>query len=336
MAEKNKNHVSALFQIIAFFVASVCLIAVFYKPFMMFKSYDNVPSVAPYTLLYKNGIPVYTGLIIHNFVESDIIKDNISIDATISFAYDPQKITREQIAQFDFDEATIEKNQINYHQYGELEVATFDIQVRSKMDFNFKAYPLDDHSFWFSLKNSALPIEKYYFNVLPHAFVLGPRMTINNCMAENVHAQVGFVPRDVMLPDGKHEMHSSRAIFSVDCNPIDMRHFLSIFLPLYLIFFLTLFSFSFGYSEHVTDVPGIAAAGVPALFAYRFVIEAISPNVSYFMVSDYLFFLYLFLSLLTFISVSWALNYSARAKQAIIISLYTVMLIGCTVIAYTA
>ena len=204
------------------------------------------------------------------------------------------------------------------------------------MDFNYKEYPLDDHRFWFCLKNSALPIEKYCFTVLPHAFVLGPRMTINNCMAENVNAQVGYVARDVTLPDGRHQMNSSRAIFYVDCNPIDMRHFLSIFLPMYLIFFLTLFSFSFGYSEHVTDVPSIAAAGVPALFAYRFVIESISPNVSYFMISDYLFFLYLLLSLLTFLSVSWALNYPASTKKVIIVSLYVIMLIGCAGIVYLA
>lgn len=335
IVEKSKNHVSALFQAVVFFIASLCLVAIFYKPFVMFKSYDNVPKVAPYTQLYKNGIPIYTGLIIHNFVESDIIKNNISIDATISFAYDPKKVTREQIGQFGFDEATTEKNQTYYSEYKGLEIATFDIQVRSKMDFDFKAYPLDDHRFWFSLKNSALPIEKYYFNILPHAFALGPRMTINNCMAENILAQPGFVARDVMLPDGKHEMYSSRAVFSVDCNPVDMRHFLSIFLPMYLIFFLTLFSFSFGYSEHVTDVPSIAAAGVPALFAYRFVIETISPDVSYFMVSDYLFFLYLILSLLTFISVSWALNSSAQVKKAIIISLYVIMLIGCAGIVYS-
>lgn len=333
---KDKKTVSAFFQTVVFFTATVCLIAIFYNPFISFKSYDNVPSVNPYTLLHKNGIPVYTGLIIHNFVESDIIKNNISIDATISFVYDPTKVTRQQIGQFGFDEASTEKSQIYYEKYKDLEIATFDIQVRSKMDFNFKAYPLDDHRFWFSLKNCSLPIEKYYFKVLPKSFNIGPRMTINNCRAENVHAQVGFVSRDVIVPDSKHEMRSSRAIFSVDCNPVDMRHFLSIFLPMYLIFFLTLFSFSFGYSEHVTDVPSIAAAGVPALFAYRFVIETISPDVSYFMLSDYIFFLYLILSLLTFISVSWALNRQAYVKKAIIITLYAIMLIGCAAIVYSA
>ncbi len=331
---KNKNHVNAFFQAIAFFVASLCLIAIFYKPFITFKSYDNVPAVINYTETHKSTTPVYINFVIHNFVESEIIKNNISIDGTISFAYDPKKVSRDQVAQFGFDEAITEKCQISYHQFGDLEVATFDVQVRSKMDFNFSSYPLDDHKFWFSLKNSALPVEKYHFVMLPHSFTLGSRMTINNCMAENVHAQVGTVARDIFLPDGNHELYSSRAVFSVDCNPIDMRHFLSIFLPMYLIFFLTLFSFSFGYSEHVTDVPGIAAAGVPALFAYRFVIETISPDVSYFMVSDYLFFLYLILSLLTFLSVSWALNSSAWVKKVIIVSLYIVMLIGCAGIVY--
>jgi hypothetical protein len=166
--------------------------------------------------------------------------------------------------------------------------------------------------------------------------VISPRAQINNCTNENVAARCGVVAQKYEMPDGQHEISSSRVVFSFDCNPIDMRHFLNIFLPLYLIFFLTLFSFSFVYSEHTTDVPSIAAASVPALFAYRFVIESISPNVSYFMVSDYLFFLYLILSLLTFLSISWALNHSVRSKKLIIMSLYAFMIVGCAIISYIA
>ena len=98
---------------------------------------------------------------------------------------------------------------------------------------------------------------------------------------------------------------------------------------------MTLFSFSFVYNQHLTDVPSIAAASIPALFAYRFVIESLSPNVSYFMVSDYLFFLYLLLSLLTFLSVSRALNEPVRIKKLIIIGLYALMLVGCAAIIWT-
>ncbi|MBY0110102.1 MAG: hypothetical protein K2X90_03265 [Candidatus Babeliaceae bacterium] len=248
IAGKKVNHVSAVFQTCAFIIASFCLILIFYKPFISFKSYDTVPRALPYDNLSGTSTPIYISFIIHNFVESEIIKNNISIDATISFAYDPKKVSHEQIGQFGFDEASTEKCQVSYHTYENLEIATYDIQVKSKMDFNFKTYPLDDHRFWFCLKNSALPPEQYHFAILPHSFTLGERMTINNCMAENINAHVGFVSREAKLPDGTHEMHSSRAIFSVDCNPVDMRHFLSIFLPMYLIFFLTLFSFSFGSS----------------------------------------------------------------------------------------
>ena len=332
------NHVSAVFQAGAFAVATCALIGIFYKPFMRFKSYDNGARVEPYISTDLHTTPVYVSFQIHNFVESDIIRNLISIEATVSFVYDPMKVSRDEIETFAFDEATVEKIQTSYRSEGELEVAAFDIQVRSKMDFNFKNYPLDDHNFWFTLKNNSLPIEKFHFVVLPGAFQLGYRMTINNCRAENVHAQTGYITHDSVIPAGQYLMRTSRAVFDIDCNSIDirhfMRHFLSVFLPMYMIFFITLFSFSFGYSEHVTDVPGIAAAGVPALFAYRFVIETISPNVSYFMVSDYLFFLYLSLSLLAFLSVSWALNAPVAAKKAIIISLYAVMLVGCACIVW--
>lgn len=332
MKATQKNHVSSVFQTVVFLGATVVLCIIFYGPFVRFAAYDNIATVTPYKPSNTTTEPIYINFTIHNFVESDIIKNDVSIDATISFGYNPQKVTREQIAQFDFDEASTEKGVPFYHTFGNLEIAFYDIHVKSKMDFNFKTYPLDDHHFWFSFKNNALPLNTYHFNVLPGSFKMGPRMTINNCVAENVRALTGYVSHLVELPAGSQELDSSRVIFAVDCNPLDMRHFLSVFLPMYLIFFLTLFSFSFAYSEHVTDVPGIAAAGIPALFAYRFVIETISPNVSYFMMSDYLFFLYLILLLLTFISVSWALNSPLWVKKTIIIGLYTFMLIGCAAI----
>lgn len=323
---KSTQHVTPLFQLVTFFGATLLLIPIFYRSLVVFNAREILPKLTPYT---NTTTPIYTGLTIHHFMDSDTIKNIVGIDATLWFAYDPTLITHEQIEQFSFDNATVEKSQISYQRQGSLEIATFDIQVHAKMDFNFKEYPLDDHRIWFSLKNSALPAQKYSFVVNQNSLSLDSTAQISNCVSENIKAQSGFITQEYTLPDGKHEINSSRVLFSFDCNPIDMRHFLNIFLPLYLIFFLTLFSFSFVYAEHTTDVPSIAAASVPALFAYRFVIESISPNVSYFMVSDYLFFLYLVLSLLTFLSISWALNHSVQIKKLIIISLYLLMILGC-------
>ncbi len=331
---KTSSHVSPFFQVVTFCAASLLLIAIFYRPFVKFNSYDTVPSLLSYDDLNRSNEPIYTGLTIHYFTESDIINNSISIAATVWFAYNPGKVTREQIDNFSFDEATVEKSQINYTTQGKFEIASYDVQVHCRMDFDFREYPLDDHRLFFSLKNNALSLDKYHFRLNDKPFILGARASMNNCTAENIHAVAGFVKYDVLLPDGMHEVSSSRVVFSVDCNPIDMRHFLNIFLPLYLIFVLTLFAFSFGHNEHVTDVPGIAAIVVPALFAYRFIIESLSPNVSYFMISDHLFFLYLILSFLSFLSVSWGLNHSVAVKKNIIVGLYVLMLIGCAIIIY--
>ncbi len=335
MQKSNKTHVSSFFQLAVFLAVSCVLLVVFYYPFVFFRAYEQPPVLHPYAATDKEIDLIYAGMTVHHFMETNFIQNKVDIDATLWFMYDPKKVSREKIIQFSFDESTYEKIQSSYSEKDGLEIALFDVQVHAKMDFNFKEYPLDEHRIWFRLKNDSLPIEKYHFKVSPQAFMLGERAKISNCMSQNMHISSGFVTQK-FVTEGQpvREVHSSRVLFSFDCNPVDMRHFLNIFLPLYLIFFITLFSFSFVYAEHVTDVPGIAAASVPALFAYRFVIESISPNVSYFMMSDYLFFLYLVLSLLAFISISWALNYSVYAKKMIILSLYGLMLFGCIAIVY--
>lgn len=335
MATHKKTHVDALFQINAFVIATIVLLVIFYRPFMGFDPHDAIPKIENYTTTVALANEVEVGLTIHHFTTSDIIKDDICLDATIWFVYDPKKVTRDVIGQFACEEASIEKGVPVYIKQGDREIAYYPVVVRPKMNFDFRSYPLDDHQLWLTIRNDALPSDVYHFKTDLNHFTVEDRAQIHNCTTEKTSVQAGFVEQTLVAGDATVTITSSRAVFLLNCNPIDMRHFLNIFLPIYLIFFLTLFSFSFAYSEHTTDVPGIAAAGVPALFAYRFVIEAVSPDVSYFMISDYLFFLYLLLSLLVFLAVSWALNFSIRTKKYIIVSLYAIMLIGCEVIIQT-
>ena len=70
-----------------------------------------------------------------------------------------------------------------------------------------------------------------------------------------------------------------------------------------------MFLFSLDPKKYREAIMTISAATVPAILAYRFVIETISPKVSYFMLSDHIFSLFLFLSFLVFVTIFYFENF---------------------------
>ena len=328
--------VTTLFQLIALIIVTALLALLFLPPFYSFRPKDQVPVIKPYTTPLPEQKQVHLGIHIDNFVEFDIVRNNFVVEGSLWFAYDPKNISRKDIDQFTFDQATLERSEPIILKENGLEVAHYTFRATLKMQFNYENYPLDDHRLYLMIKNDALTTQQAQFVMVPGNLTVSQQAQGRSShVFEHPRASVGYSSYHVNVTGEDQLFSYNRALCTFDCNRVDMRHFLNIFLPLFLIFFLTLFSFSFVYNQHLTDVPSIAAASIPALFAYRFVIESLSPNVSYFMVSDYLFFLYLLLSLLTFLSVSRALNEPVRIKKLIIIGLYALMLVGCAAIIWT-
>jgi hypothetical protein len=74
-----------------------------------------------------------------------------------------------------------------------------------------------------------------------------------------------------------------------------------ILLPVFLIFFVSIFSFAFDPSVAQMPIVIIATTSLTSLVAYRFVIQGLSPKVGYFLLSDMVFTVCLALSFLVFI-----------------------------------
>jgi len=72
-------------------------------------------------------------------------------------------------------------------------------------------------------------------------------------------------------------------------------------LPLLVLFFMSMFSFSYDHKIDRENILEIGVASVAAMVAYRFVIDTVAPNTPYFMLVDWLFALFLVLSFLVFL-----------------------------------
>lgn len=328
-----KNHVSAKFQTIVFSLACFILIFLLYKPLYRFTSYDQKPDNLSGAPQQSNPALIRTGLHINSFSKVDILKNDFVFEGELWFEFDPSKISIEELEKFDIDHGQIlEKSKPIISSHDGKTVAQYFIRANFKTNLNYKAFPLDNHVIYITITNRFVSADKVVFEPVVVKSITKKDLLTSLCALNDISVQAGYVTSTLPLAHATIENHSPQLIFGIKCNHVDLRHFLNIFLPLLLIFFFTLFAFSLDFHEHGTMVPTMAAAGVPALLAYRFVIEAISPDVDYFMLSDYLFFLFLFLNFAIFIAIVAAVHASERTKQLTIIGLYLVMLVCCAIL----
>jgi len=252
--------------------------------------------------------------------------------------FDAKKVDLQTIQKFTLERGEIlsKSDPIISPEPNNMTLAQFTIRARFKTDLNYRAFPLDDHMVHIIISNPYLSADMVTLETDSENFTVTKDVCIPNYKLERITARAGHIQSTINIGHTTQTNVTPRALFSLACNRIDIRHFLNIFLPLLLIFFFTLFAFSFDSHEHETTIPTLAAAGVPALLAYRFVIEATTPDVSYFILSDYLFFLFLFLVFMIFIIIVEALHASERIKKMIIALLYACMLLSSFALFYWA
>ena len=115
--------------------------------------------------------------------------------------------------------------------------------------------------------------------------------------------------------DTRRIVRHSKVIFSIDFKRSGYRFIFLIFIPIFLIFFIGLFSFAFNPEDKNSrsTIMNLASASLASLLAYRFVINNMAPSgVGYFMLSDHIFNLFLVLS---FIELCVAISLVCYQKE---------------------
>ena len=321
--------VNPWFQCIIFVISLVLLGIAAQGPMYRFTVRDQLPELHKYG--EKISVPsqqIETAVHIHYISEANIAKGEFTFTGFVLFEFDETEVSRTDISKFIVDGGEIlERLEPAISQHNHKTVARYFIRARCKNNLNFTAYPLDDHMLNIVISNPFIDASRIAFVMKPTNFTCSPDIHIPNVRIHHTEAHAGYTYYQATA--------HPRMICNIACDRIDIRHFVNLFLPLMLIFFMSLFAFSMDHREQYASVISLAAAGTPALLAYRFVIEAASPDVDYFMLSDYLFFLFLTLSFAIFFAALVAATSSVRIKNMIIMSLYGITVLACSALFYT-
>jgi hypothetical protein len=329
--EDPRPTVSPLYQIVLIMISSIILSALFYHREHTFKIQDPL---TPYSTInpksfkefggFANDIRV--GLYISEFEEFDIVKNSFIFSGQIWFSFAPGIISIDTLQKFSFTSGDILYQSAPVTRLvGDNILVQYTVKVHLKSILNLADFPMDDHTLCIQLQHLYITPNELFFTAQIPDFNIEMSPKVFGWNIVDREAKSGYIELNLDQLDTAQKTVYPTVLFFIDIIRTGMQYTLTLFLPLLLIFFLMLFAFSI---QDLGTSISITAGGVTTILAYRFVIVSIAPDVGYFILTDYLFLLFLAISILIFFLSLCDIYYqmiTLWAKKIMIASLHIVV-----------
>lgn len=307
-----------------------------YYRMLQFKVLDPIPTFNKLEVMGSmQRASIDTGFYVRNFLKFDVIENEFLVDAYLWFEYDSDKFTDQDIDGFSFGKASIVFKSKPYRTtaYGRTLVG-YDVQVKFPSNIDYHYFPINSHRIYLTLNNLSISADKALFNVSPATFIVSDTLFTAGWknFSNGVHS--GFKSLTLSKKDAQKKVAFPRIVFAMDFMGTSIRTLFLIFLPLLVIFFISIFTLGLDPKKYYSTILSVAAATITALVSYRFVIENLSPSVSYFMLSDHMFNLILTLNFMVFLIGSVFLQRLEKYRGFIIVLFHLVLVAAWTLILY--
>lgn len=311
----------------------VCLSYLIYRNTSFFYSSDDQITITHITPEQKRafgGAPaiVHVGLTISEFRVFKMSQNEFVFDGVLWFKFDPSHISLSLLGQFLFDRGEImyQSKPTTFSQNGHL-FARYDIRVKFSTPLSYRQFPLDDHRLAIVLSYKNLSPKDITLVVRDGDFMVVPRMETVGWGEYEHFADAGYLSIGYSEMDPDQKLDYPSVLFAIDYGRQgNVRNSMIILFPMLLLFFISLFSLILDRDKWFTTVVSLPAQTIAGLVAYRFVMEAMSPTVGYFMYSDYFFFLFLTLMFCILLIHSITVHISLFVRQLLIAGFNIVIL----------
>ncbi len=316
---------------LAFMALTLVFFAFFlYKPSQEFRPKDFVPTLLPISPeIIKNRIDEKKVIDTHFYVYDapyfTYKRNTFTLRGYLIFTYDPQIVPPEMVKSFEIQRGELKKNKPTMVNHANGTVSEhYIIDVTFSMEINYADYPLDDHTLSFVLINTQAIPDKVLYICSENDFVVESRYAMSRWRDIGHRVKTGFLYKK--FPHGFVEYPAIS--FSIDYAHDAMRQTTIILWPLLVVFFLSIFSLSLNRKKFEV-ILSIIIASISAIIAHRYVIEGIAPKVGYFMLSDYLFFIFFTAICINFIISMFLEAITIRQLRSIIIGQYACVILLC-------
>lgn len=314
--------VTPKYQLIALASTTLLLVLISIYPFSIYQFLEPTPqllSVTPKQINQwgGNATEVTVGLHIINFPEFDILHNNFIIDGIIWFEFDPSLVSLETVEKFSFEKGDILKKIVSDNKVinGRFFVE-YNITVKFTTNLAFEFFPIDDHRIFLTLTNKFVSPHELVYQAYVSGFTIAQAIFVQGWDIINKNVMAGYSESHLDENDPKKVVLNPKVVFSIDFARTGFQHVSLIFLPLFLMFFITIFSFTLDPIEDKSLILSLSLGGITAILSYRFVIQGMSPQVGYFLLSDHIFMMFL-----VFVIVAFLVNIILMSRKKEPISL---------------
>lgn len=248
---------------------------------------------------------VEVGLFVNNFPKFSFYKNEFEMDAAVWFRFPVGSESIYTIEDFSFKNGEIlYKSEPITKLVGNEVVVGYHVLVRFITPLNYKYFPASDHKLTIILQNKSASPNELYFEGSEKNFRLSPLPNTGNWVPLKKYFESGYT--ESKLADAKEPLKADfpSVVFTIDFYNEDLRHYIILYLPLLLLFFLIFSSLL----THVTDVNtrlAVVAGVTPILALHSFVIDTISPASSSMTKIDIVYIWLIFLALIILLFQSY-------------------------------
>lgn len=326
--------VSTRLQLAWICATTLILLAFFYKitnDVIIRDPYAPIHSLTPQQIAQYGGTPaeVTVGLFVRDVPKFDPVRSEFLIDAVVWFSFDPRLVSLERLKNFSFERTEVlYKSEPNVSIKDTDLFVRFDVRLRLNATFNYRDFPFDDHRLNVTLIHEGFTPAEVTFDATRSNLELNPLMSILGWHCFDWRVMAGFTEQRfaARVRRGGETLFPT-VVFSLDFKRVGSRHIVSIFIPLLLIFFIALFTFSIDPLGHNSpSIITLSATAVTALIAYRFVIESMSPAVGYFLASDYIFLAFLMVTCSIFFCNIFGSFLAHKYKTMIVVFMHLIVI----------
>ncbi len=301
--EQSRTRISLPFQFILILISISILSGLIFWRSNSLISWEVKPTIHPITpkkVQELGGLSqaITVGFTIEEFIDFDMVTNSFILDGIIWFKFDPGAISLDSLSNFSFVKGTfIQKSTPDLRIIDDKILAQYTVRIKFKSDLNYNDFPLDSHRIFAVLINKSVSPSEIIFESSKRELNVQAKVESSGWKLYDTIAQTGYIEYALDPYDKRQDNSYPAVMFEFYYTRNSIRYALSIILPLALIFYLLLFSVSL----KLISAVGISAASVTTVLAYRFVIENLSPKTGSFMISDYIFFLFLAATIGTFL-----------------------------------
>jgi hypothetical protein len=268
-------------------------IAIFYTILFFTMQYKKIifPEPIPKLLqvdakIKKLATPVTVGIYINNFQSFSFSNNTFSMDAMIWFKFAKGSESIDTINKFTIKNSKIlGDSSFIYKSAPIIKILDTDVLVcyhvyaEFMSNLNHKRFPIEHHRLTFYLQNRSVTAHELVFVTEAQNIVCSENILVENWTPKNTYISSGYVNTLLAANNKNLEITHPCVAFTIDFEGKGARLPISLYFPLFILFFIILLSLILNTSD--PNRLGLVAAGVPALVLFRLVIDSSSPTVGY-------------------------------------------------------